>query len=170
MSEIKEIDSYKFLDLLVKRLVRNWIKMEQPRPIPWTPLTKPLAESTIAMVTSAGIALKEDKPFDQEGERQNPWWGDPSFRVLPQDTRSEGVNLYHMHISSSLVEQDMNTLFPLPLLLELEAQGEIGQAAANHYSYMGYILNPEVLLCESIPGMVARMKADGVDAAVMVPG
>ena len=30
--------------------------------IPWTPVTKPLAESTLALVTTAGIHLKSQTP------------------------------------------------------------------------------------------------------------
>jgi hypothetical protein len=52
--------------------------------IPWTPLSKPLADSTVALLSSVGLALKTDRPFDQEGERRNPWWGDPSYRILPR--------------------------------------------------------------------------------------
>jgi len=48
-----------------------------PRPIPWTPLRRALEQCTIALLSTAGVALRGDKPFDQERERKNPWWGDP---------------------------------------------------------------------------------------------
>ncbi|MFL7811479.1 MAG: hypothetical protein AB8I80_22765, partial [Anaerolineae bacterium] len=78
MTTSKQIDSYRFLDRMTGKLVQTWIGLETPREIPWTPLSRPLAESTVALVSSAGLALKTDRPFDQEGEQQNPWWGDPS--------------------------------------------------------------------------------------------
>ena len=88
--------------------------MEKPRAIPWTPLAKPLSECTVTLISSAGIALKSDRPFDQEGERQNPWWGDPSYRILPKTATSQDeVRLYHMHIDPSYAEQDFE--LPVPV-------------------------------------------------------
>jgi hypothetical protein len=170
MTDQHKIDSYRFLDRLTKRLVQTWIGLETPREIPWTPLPRPLKESTVALISSAGLALKTDRPFDQEGERQNPWWGDPSYRVLPRTANRENVNLYHLHIHPRIAEQDLNTVLPLQRLLELENRGEIGRSAAHHYSIMGYILQPETLLKESAPAMIRHMKRDGVDIVVLVPG
>jgi D-proline reductase (dithiol) PrdB len=154
-------------------MVRSWTKMEArqdpPREIPWTPLSKPLEDSTVALVSSAGLALKTDQPFDQEGERRNPWWGDPTFRVLPRTATGSDLALYHLHVDPSLAAEDLNTFFPVQRLLELEECGKIGRSAANHYSYMGYVLQPESLLEESVPAMVRHMKRDGVDAVVLVP-
>ena len=80
----RQVDSYRFLDRLTQKLVQSWIELEiqreRPAEIPWAPLSRPLADSTVALISSAGLALKKDRPFDQEGERRNPWWGDPSYR------------------------------------------------------------------------------------------
>jgi D-proline reductase (dithiol) PrdB len=170
MIETKQVDSYRFLDGMTKKLVKSWIGLETGREIPWSPLSKPLEECTVVLVSSAGLALNTDQPFDQEGERQNPWWGDPSFRVIPRTAKADDLKLYHLHIHPRLVEQDINTIFPLQHLLELEHLGEVGRAAANHYSYMGYILQPQELLETSVPGMIQRMKQDSVDIVLLVPG
>ena len=166
----RPVDSYRFLDRLTSKLVQSWIELETPRQIPWAPLSKPMAESTVALVSSAGLTLKADRPFDQEGERRNPWWGDPSYRILPRTVSGEDVGLYHLHIDPRLVERDLNTLFPLQRLLELEACGEVGAAASHHYSYMGYILQPRTLLEQSVPAMIRQMRHDGVNAVVLIPG
>ena len=166
----KHVDSYRFLDGMVKRLVRTWIKLESQREIPWTPLNKPLDECTVALLSSGGLALKSDRPFDQKGERLNPWWGDPSFRLLPRDADPKEIMLYHLHISNKIVARDINTLIPIELLLELEQAGWVGQAALHHYSYMGYILRPQELLEETLPAMIEQMKQDQVDAVLLVPG
>jgi D-proline reductase (dithiol) PrdB len=166
----KQVDSYRFLDRVTKKLVQSWIELETPREIPWTPLSRPLEESTFALVSSAGLALKTDRPFDQEGERQNPWWGDPSYRLLPRTATEKDVKLYHLHIHPRIAEQDLNTLLPLGRLLEFEDRGEIGRSASNHYSFMGYILEPQMLLEESTPAMVRHMKRDGVNVVILVPG
>ena len=115
----KTVDSYRFISGITKRMIKSWISMERPREIPWTPLAKPLSECTVSLISSAGIALKTDRPFDQEGERRNPWWGDPSYRILPNTATSQDVRLYHLHIDPSCAEQDLNCLFPLQRLQEL---------------------------------------------------
>ena len=170
MSALRQVDSYRFLDRLTKRLVQTWIGLEHPRDIPWTPLSTPLEESTVALVSSAGIALNTDQPFDQEGEKKNPWWGDPSYRLLPRTATEEDVTLYHLHIHPRLAEQDLNTIMPLQRLLEFEQRGEIGRSAASHYSFMGYILEPKVLLEKSTPEMIRHMKDENVDIVLLVPG
>src|SRR5512146_1648732 len=146
----KTVDSYRFLGGVSKKLIKSWVQLESPREIPWTPLAKPLSECTVSLISTGGIALKTDRPFDQEGERRNPWWGDPSFRIIPRGTRTDEIRVYHMHIDPSSAEQDMNCLLPIERLAELATQGKVGRAAASHYSYMGYLLDPRELLEKSI--------------------
>lgn len=165
----KIVDSYRFLDGITRRLVRSWIKLESPREIPWTPLSRPLSESTVALISTGGIALKTDRPFDQEGERRNPWWGDPSYRIIPRTARTEDIRVYHMHIDSRLAEKDVNCLLPLERLEELVEVGKVGRAAPSHYSFMGYILDPGELLRKSIPAIIEHLRADAVDVVVLAP-
>ncbi|PKO13453.1 MAG: hypothetical protein CVU39_18785 [Chloroflexi bacterium HGW-Chloroflexi-10] len=169
MNNEKQVDSYRFISGITKRMLKTWINKETPRPIPWTPLTKPLSECTVALLSSAGIALKTDTPFDQEGERQNPWWGDPSYRVIPLDAQTGDVALYHLHIDPRYAREDLNCLFPLKQLQQLERAGEIGQAAPRNYSMMGYILQPEELLQKTVPAIIRDLRADHVDVVVLVP-
>jgi D-proline reductase (dithiol) PrdB len=168
-SVTKKVDSYRFITGISRRMLKTWVDMEKPRPIPWSPLRKPLQESKVALLSSAGIALKTDKPFDQEGERRNPWWGDPSYRVLPSTATEEDVRLYHMHIDPRPAGQDLNCLFPLARLKELERLGEIGSSATQHFSMMGYILQPEVLLQETVPAIICDLRAQQADVVVLVP-
>ncbi len=165
----KQIDSYRFITGITRRMVKTWVGLEKPRQIPWTPLTKKLSDCTVATIVTAGMALKSDKPFDQEGERRNPWWGDPSFRVIPCDATEQDVSFYHLHINPSYALQDLNCMLPLGLLQELERVGEIGRSAPRHYSIMGYLLNPEQMLRESVPAIIESLHQDRVDAVLLVP-
>lgn len=165
----KTVDSFRFISGITKRMIKNWIGMEKPRPIPWTPLPKPLSECTVALLSSAGIALKDDKPFDQEGEHKNPWWGDPTYRILPKTATEKDVRLYHLHIDPSHAERDLNCLFPLQRLQEMETGGKIGRMSLRHYSIMGYILRPERLLRETVPALIRNLKEDMADVVVLVP-
>ncbi len=165
----RTFDSLQFLDGASKRVIKAWIKREEARPIPWAPMTKPLAEARIAVISSAAVALRRDRPFDEDGERANPWWGDPSFRVIPRGTTTEEIRLHHLHIERSYGEADLDCVMPLTRLEELVAAGKVGSAAPSHYSFMGYLLRPEVFLSTAVPAMIARLKAEEVDAALLVP-
>ena len=80
------IDSYRFLDFATRQVMKAWTARQRANDTPFTPLAKPLSECTVALVSTAGVARNDDRPFDQDGERRNPWWGDPSFRVIPLGT------------------------------------------------------------------------------------
>lgn len=165
----KTVDSYRFISGITKRMLRTWVEMETPRAIPWSPLCKPLRQSKVAMISSAGIAMKSDRPFDQEGERRNPWWGDPSYRVLPNNATEDDVCLYHLHIDPRPAQEDLNCLFPLARLKELEQLGEIGASAEKHFSMMGYILDPTELLQKTAPAIIHDLRAERADVVVLMP-
>jgi D-proline reductase (dithiol) PrdB len=165
----KTVDSYRFVDGLTTRVLKNWAAREPQRHIPWTPLSQPLNQSTVALVSSAAIALKSDTPFDLEIERRNPWISDPSYRILPQSATEKDVEIYHLHIHHQFAEQDLDCIFPLRRLAELEASGEIGHVAPRHYSYIGYTCDVSLLLEQSLPGMIRGLQEDAVDAVLLIP-
>ena len=165
----KVVDSYHFLDSITKRLVKSWIKKESPREIPWTPLSKPLFDCTVALISTGGIALKTDRPFDQEGERKNPWWGDPSYRTIPRTVSRGDIRVYHLHIDPSPAEEDLNCLLPIERLSELVEEKRVGRVALSHYSFMGYLLEPKELPEKSIPAIIEQLRADKVDVVSLIP-
>jgi D-proline reductase (dithiol) PrdB len=159
----------RFVDFASRHVVNGWIAREERRPIPWSPLQVPLADATVALVSSAAVARRDDTPFDQAGERANPWWGDPSHRVIPRGTRTEDIRLDHLHIDPAFGERDVNCVLPIDRLDDLAASGLVGEPPASHYSYMGYILDPRELLGRTVPAMLRQMHAEDVDAVVLVP-
>jgi hypothetical protein len=163
------IDSYRFLDFASRQVMKAWTARQQAGAIPFTPMRKPLAECTVALVSTAGVARHDDVPFDCEGERRDPWWGDPTFRVIPLGTTEREVRLYHMHIDPRFGEADLDVVLPMRRLTELAGEGVVGRPAPRHYSIMGYILDPTELVAKTAPAMAQQMRRDGVDAAALVP-
>lgn len=165
------IDPYRYLDFATRQIIKAWVEREgkRTRPIPWTPMAKPLAASTVALVATAGVARLDDRPFDEEGERRNPWWGDPTHRVIPQRTTEREVDLHHLHIDRRFGREDLDVVLPMRRLAELAREGVVGRAADAHFSIMGYQLRPEVLEGETAPAIAREMRARGVDAAALVP-
>ena len=165
----RSVDSYRFVDGMTRRVIKSWVRKEQARPIPWTPLSKAVSECRVALVSSAGVALNEDHPFDQQIERDNPWFADPSYRVIPQSASTGDLTLYHLHVEPTFFKQDMNCLLPIERLEELEKAGEIGRTAQSHFSYMGYTVQPGPLLENSVPSIVRQLREEAVDIVILVP-
>jgi len=163
------IDSYRFLDFATRQIMKAWAARQEQGVIPFTPLAKPLRECTVALVSTAGVARHDDQPFDQERERRDPWWGDPSFRAIPLGTSERDVRLYHLHIDPRFGEADLDVVLPMRRLAELAAEGAVGCPAPTHYSVMGYILEPQELVEKTAPAIAERMRAERVDAAALVP-
>ena len=163
------IDSYRFLDFGSRQVMKAWAARQEPGVIPFTPLAKPLRDCTIALVSTAGIACNGDLPFDQERERRDPWWGDPTFRTIPLGATEQDVRLYHLHIDPRFGQADLDVVLPMRRLAELASEGVVGRPAPRHYSVMGYILDPTVLVGETAPAIADRLREDGVDAAALVP-
>ena len=163
------IDSYRYVDFATRQIMKAWAARQEPGEIPFTPLRKPLRECTVALVSTAGIARNDDRPFDQEGERRDPWWGDPSFRRIPLGTTEKDIRVYHLHIDPRFGEADLDVLLPMRRLAELASDGVVGRPAPTHYSFMGYILETTELEQKTAPAIAAAMHEEHVDAVVLVP-
>ncbi len=105
----------------------HWRRID---PVPWTPLTKPLSQSRLALVSSAGFVLPGQPPFDESFRG-----GDPSFREIPAD--ADVRTMVETHRSESFdhtgMGQDPNLAFPLDRVRELAAAGthRLGQPAPS---------------------------------------
>jgi D-proline reductase (dithiol) PrdB len=167
----REVDPWKFTGRFLQSVLQARIPKEPKHPpIPWTPITRPLSESKVALLSTAGISMKGDTPFDMEGERKRPTWGDPTFRKLAADATGESVEVNHLHIDTTFTKEDINVALPLDRLRELAAEGFVGSVAETHYSTMGYQgADTSVLENETAPQIAASMRAEHVDVALLAP-
>lgn len=135
-------------------------------PVPWTPMRKPLAEATVAIVSTAGFTVPDQPPFDPKVKG-----GDFSFRVIPDD--ADVKSLIDSHRSETYdhagLQSDPNLAFPLDRLHELAHDGVIGRSNGRHLSFMGSITATSRLVHDSAPAAAKLLVADGVDAALLVP-
>jgi glycine/betaine/sarcosine/D-proline reductase family selenoprotein B len=145
--------------------------MDLPRqdPVPWAPLPKPVKESRVAVVTTAGVHLADDTPFDLDRERREPMWGDPSYRVLPHSVVSEDVAFSHLHYDSSDAKEDLDVVLPVPLFRRFQEEGIVGEVAPRHFSFMGFQLDTTELLDVHLPEVISQLRKDAVDAVVLTP-
>ena len=170
-SDNHEVDAWRFAGSFLSKMLSQAIP-EEPAygSIPWTPVSKLLSESKVALLTTAGVSMKDDEPFDMEFERQNPTRGDASFRKLSGDATASDIVANHLHIDTGYIERDLNVALPLARLDELVAEGVVGSAAATHYSIMGFQGNDSSRLeQESAPKIAEALRSEEVDLFLLAP-
>ena len=168
--EEKKVDGFRFLPPGLKAWIRTFIPDQEFKgPIPWTPLRKPLNQTTISLVTSAGISLKTDLPFDMEREKRETVWGDRSYRTISRGTTEKEIDVNHLHINTTYIKQDINVILPLGRFEELERERIIGRLAPTSYSFYGFQWKSTDFLEQAIKPISERMKREGVEAAFLTP-
>jgi D-proline reductase (dithiol) PrdB len=129
---------------------------------PFTPLRGPLAGCRVAIVTTAGLHRRGDRPFTP---------GDPSYRVIPSDTPSADIVQSHTSLGFDRVPvmRDVNVSFPIDRLRELVARGALGGLTPNCYSFMGAQRDVGRIAGETGPECGRRLREEGVDAVLVTP-
>ena len=133
---------------------------------PWVALSKPLSECKVALVTSAGLHLRGDKPFT----RDDPG-GEFTYRVIPSDCNPADVVQSHFSIGfdHTGIYRDLNVTFPVDRLREMVADGEIGSLSADFYSFMGALRDASGVIEKTGPEVARQLKDAGVDVVLLTP-
>ena len=120
----------------------------------------------MALITTAGVHLKSDQPFDMKDPS-----GDPSFRQIPADVDPGALTITHNYYDHSDADKDVNIVFPVERIRELAALDEIGAVNQRHFSFMGHVLPPHIdtLMHRTSLEVALALKNDGVDLAILTP-
>jgi len=169
--DVETVDPWRFAGSFLAKLLSRGIPDEPSHDtIPWTPVTRPLSECKVALLSTAGLSMKDDEPFDMDFERKNPTRGDSSWRRIRAGATSQSIDANHLHIDTSYIERDLNVALPLDRVSESVARGEIGALAETHYSIMGFQGNDSSGLVEkSAPQIAEAMRSEEVDLALLAP-
>ena len=126
---------------------------------PWADCV-PLEQSRIAIVSTAGLQRRRDRPFEM---------GSEDFRVIPGDTPARDLVMSHIstNFDRSGFQQDVNVALPADRLRELADEGVIGSVADFHYSFMG--ATDPMRMQDSVARMVDLLESDAVDTVLLVP-
>ena len=127
------------------------------RCIPYTPRFRELSQSNFALVSTAGVHMRDQEPYNVEG--------DNSWRLIPGDVQANQLMVTHDHYNHHDADQDINCVFPIDRLRELAAEGIIGGVSDKHLGFMGYSQQLRDLYERAAPEMakiISRSKADGV--------
>ena len=134
---------------------------------PFQPLRKPLRESRVTIITTAA-------PFDPAKGDQGPgapYNGGAKFYAVYDGDSSATHDLRISHVAydrAHSTAEDAGTWFPLPQLIASAREGRIGEVAPR---FLGAPTNRShrVTIETDAPEILARCRADAVDAAVLVP-
>lgn len=153
------------------------LHLAEPVPLPQATLRKPLSQSRVALFTTGAVALKDQEPFypaewsyDEAVRHARTFMQrDPTLKLIPKVTPTEQLRVDHIAYDLRAAERDINVIFPLEHLRDLEAAGEIGELAPNAYSFHG-LTNVPRLRDVFAPAWANQLFQEGVSAAVLTPG
>ena len=162
------VDSYRFLPRSFRPLYEGRGPFPGEGGPVWAPMTKRLASSRIALLTSAGLyARGRQAAFDLDAERARPDWGDPSWRAIPADA---DVAVAHLHINDEDLLADPEIALPRRLLASMVDEGVVGSVVSQHVAVMGFQeRNLRDWRTTTAPAIVAHLRAEGADALILAP-
>ena len=123
----------------------------------------PLAKRRVAIVSTAGLHVRGDKPFGGGSASMD-------YRVIPGAVAAKDLVMSHMSVNfdRSGFQEDWNVAFPLDRLRELAVEGVLGSVANFHYSFMGAV-SPVTNYEPKARELAAHLLADKVDAVLLSP-
>lgn len=133
-------------------------------PAPFAVLNKKISECIVAVVTTAGVHLKGDTPFDLTLKD-----GDTSFRIIPKEAETFDLMISHNHYDHRDADSDINIVFPVGILKGFVKKGIIKDIAPRNIGFMGSIYDTEKLTNISAREASSILKEDNVDIALLCP-
>jgi D-proline reductase (dithiol) PrdB len=151
---------------LAQRFITAYVPWESGETVPWSPPKKPLSECKLALVTTSGIHHRAQEPFDMQDSD-----GDPTFRIIDGATITDDYKITHDYYDHSDAEKDLNIIFPIDRLRELQQEEVIGQLADTHYSFMGHIDGRHIatLIGKAAKQVVEKLKKDQIEVVLLTP-
>jgi D-proline reductase (dithiol) PrdB len=156
------LSSLKITESLIKRN-RPDFEFRTFHNTPITALPKPLKECKLVLITTGGLHLKTDIPFNMK-----IFDGDCSYRLLPGDVKHEDLIISHKWYNHKFINADLNCVFPIDRMREYVKEGKIKSLSEEHYSFMGHIYVTGPLLDNSAK-VGKRLGELGVDIAFLTP-
>ena len=130
-------------------------------PAAFVPLAKPLSECRVLLVASGGIYRHGQIAFHTKD--------DTSIRAIPTDTPSDELRTAHFAYDQADARSDPNCVFPLDVLREFVADGELGGLCDEALTFMGGIYSTRRLEEETVPRILERCQAQEPDLVLLVP-
>ena len=128
---------------------------------PFVRTKRPLEESRLALVTTGGVHLPGQPRFDIDDPA-----GDCSYREIPASANDlTWTHAYYRPDEGS----DLDAVFPLETLRRLVSDGMVGELSGRHFSFMGAIHDPAMLIEMTAPEVAGKLVEDQVDVVLLTP-
>jgi len=129
---------------------------------PFAPLTKPLAQSRVALITTAS-PWREERPVDGVLRGAKQVWSGPTAtppeRLFTDDLAWD---------KEATHTRDVESFVPIRRLAELAAAGRIGSMAKRFHG-VPTDYSQRRTLEQDAPAVLALCREDGADVALLVP-
>jgi D-proline reductase (dithiol) PrdB len=151
---------------LSERLFLLGYRFRRVDPIPWAGAGKPLCQARVALISTGGVFLPEQEPFDPSCRG-----GDFTYREIPSDTDVSRLRIGQRSqaFDHCGFERDRNLAFPLARLSEMAGRREIGSLSPRAISVMGSITATGRFVRSTVPAIAECLRQDGVEAALLIP-
>jgi D-proline reductase (dithiol) PrdB len=127
-------------------------------------IRQPLADCTVALLTSGGVSQCSMSAFDPNARN------DHRLDAIPSDAPSNDFQVHDHYYDHTDAESDINCIFPLDRIREFSKRGEIGRVAPRLWSgFMGRIYNRTKVMEDSGPAFADELAADHVDILLAAP-
>lgn len=136
--------------------------ISKPDTVPLATLRKPVAQSRLAFISTAGVQPKGTLPFDVV----HPV-GDYSFRRVPSAAEPADLEIHQLKYPTAGANRDLNVIFPIERLRELTDEGMIGTLTPDFFSFIGYNMDPERLERTLAEEIAEAVVAEGAEAALL---
>jgi D-proline reductase (dithiol) PrdB len=120
----------------------------------------PLAQRRVAIVSSAALVRRGDKPFP---------FGSAECRFLPASTPTDEILISHVSINFDRTgfQRDLNVVYPIDRLRELAAEGVIAGVADTHFAVLGS--TDPVGMTEAADQIAGQLRQERIDAVLLSP-
>jgi D-proline reductase (dithiol) PrdB len=120
----------------------------------------PLARRRVAIVSSAALIRRGDKPFP---------FGSAECRFLPASLPAADILMSHVSINFDRAgfQRDLNVVYPIDRVRELANEGVIGGVAETHFTVMGS--TDPAGLTETASQIAGQLRRERIDSVLLSP-
>ena len=137
----------------------SWVEnLDSP---PFTPLSIPIEEASLALIASGGIY--------QRGQSAFHFKDDLSYRLINTEVSVDELRVTHFAYDVRDARSDPNIVFPIEGLRNLVSEKKLGVLTPQAVTFMGGIYSARKVREELAPALVQQLRDQRADIALLVP-
>jgi len=128
---------------------------------PWTPLARPMANATVALLTSSAVRLRDQPRFLPRD--------DTTYRAIPFEVSTGELEIDHGSPVGADARRDLEIVVPRRALADLAHEGVVGAVAPHWFSFYGGIRPLPQVEADLAPALAGELLAARADLAILIP-